>query len=200
MGHKLFKAEQVADLQSALTELWHRSRGSTVPSDNELEELVAAQHGANFDLWHEEDASRDPLADDRAIARGKRKIDGLNQERNDLVERIDAVLLENFPEMNPAACLNSETPAMIVDRLSILALKVYHTQQEAQRGTAGEEHQRRNRQRLEILLAQRADLTGCLRDLMAEVEAGTRRFKLYRQMKMYNDPELNPSIYGRRSG
>lgn len=189
------EADRIADLQAELTQQWHRSRAFPAGPQSELEELVAAQHGANFDLWHEEDAARDPQAGDHAIVEVKRKIDALNQERNDLVERIDAVLLESFPDMNPAAPLHSETPAMIVDRLSILALKVFHTQEEAERAAAGEEHLRRNRQRLEIVRAQRTDLTGCLRALMAELSAGTRRFQLYRQMKMYNDPDLNPSIY-----
>jgi hypothetical protein len=101
-------------------------------------------------------------------------------------------------EQNPGAPLHSETPGMMIDRLSILALKIYHTREEAQRETASEVHRARNAARLTVLEEQRRDLAECLNDLWNEVTAGTRRFKLYRQMKMYNDPELNPMVYGRR--
>jgi len=159
--------------------------------------IVMAQHRANFDLWHEEDKARDPRATDVDIARVKRAIDGLNQRRNDLVEKIDMWLLGKL-EQNEEAPLHSETPGLMIDRLSILALKIYHTREQAHRETATDVHRQRNADRLALLDEQRGDLAACLDVLWAEVLQGRRRFKLYRQMKMYNDPELNPAIYGRK--
>jgi hypothetical protein len=159
--------------------------------------IAMAQHGANFELWHEEDKARSPEATDSDIAEVKYAIDRLNQKRNDLVEKIDAWLLERL-EQNEQAPLHSETPGLMIDRLSILALKIYHTQEEEHRETATEAHRRRNADRLALLKEQRSDLAGCLDAVWSEILQGTRRFKLYRQMKMYNDPELNPAVYGRK--
>jgi Protein of unknown function (DUF4254) len=159
--------------------------------------LAVAQHRANFELWHEEDKARAPGVADAEIARVKRAIDSLNQRRNDLVEKMDVWLIGQL-EQNDAAPLHSETPGLMIDRLSILALKIYHTREESHRASATESHRLKNRKRLVLLEEQRDDLAGCLDALWAEVLAGTRRFKLYRQMKMYNDPELNPAIYGRK--
>jgi Protein of unknown function (DUF4254) len=159
--------------------------------------IVMAQHSANFDLWHEEDKARSPEATDTDIAEVKHAIDRLNQRRNDLVEKIDLWLLGRL-EQNEKAPLHSETPGLMIDRLSILALKIYHTEEEEHRETATEAHRRRNADRLALLKEQRSDLAGCLDALWGEILQGTRRFKLYRQMKMYNDPELNPAVYGRK--
>ena len=156
--------------------------------------LAIQQHRANFDLWHQEDAARNPEATDAAIAEVKHAIDRLNQQRNDLVEQIDCVLLCEAIQ-SAEAPLHSETPGLIVDRLSILALKIYHTAEEAHRDSASPQHRARNCDRLSVLLEQRQDLAVCLQDLWVQVLAGKRRFKLYRQMKMYNDPELNPVLY-----
>jgi hypothetical protein len=159
--------------------------------------LAIAQHRANFELWHEEeDKARVPGVPDAEIVRVKRAIDRLNQRRNDLVEQIDVRLMEGLRQP-PEAPLHSETPGLMIDRLSILALKIYHTCEEARRASANAEHRRRNAERLALLMEQRQDLAGCLNVLWTQVLEGTRRFKLYRQMKMYNDPELNPAVYGR---
>ena len=163
-------------------------------------QLVEAQHRANFDLWHEEDKARDTDANDADIARVKHSIDAINQRRNDLVEALDRILLAAAPQQSSSAPLNSETPGLIIDRLSILALKLYHTGEESQRASATEAHRQKNRDRLDLLTEQRTDLAACLDTLWAEVQRGTRRFKLYRQLKMYNDPELNPVLYTRRTG
>jgi hypothetical protein len=128
--------------------------------------------------------------------RVKHAIDTLNQRRNDLVEKMDVWLIDRL-EQDPAAPLHSETPGLMIDRLSILALKIYHTHEEAHRASATEEHRSRNASRLALLEEQRDDLAACLDALWSDVLAGRRRFKLYRQMKMYNDPELNPAVYGR---
>lgn len=159
-----------------------------------LERLVLDQHQANFDLWHCEDQARDPYATDAAIVATKRSIDRLNQRRNDLVERLDLALLAAAVP-NPTAPLHSETPGLIVDRLSILSLKRFHTEEQLHRSTP--EHRALNQRRLGLLNEQRADLAGCLALLWNEVLGGQRRFKLYRQLKMYNDPALNPVLYGK---
>src|ERR1039457_6672538 len=160
--------------------------------------LVARQHKANFDLWHIEDEARAPGASDAEIADVKRRIDRTNQLRNDLVEELDRTMqswLEERGLPNEAAPLQSESPGLMIDRLSILALKIYHTREEAEREGAPVGHAVRNRERSGILKEQRDDLAGCLKALWEETLAGTRRFKLYRQLKMYNDPTLNPAIY-----
>ena len=189
----------ITRMQDEMTAALHSTEGKLEIETNAdgLMALAMAQHRANFELWHEEDKARAPGVSDAEIARVKRAIDVLNQRRNDLVEKMDVWLIDRL-EQNSGAPLHSETPGLMVDRLSILALKMYHTHEEAYRVSATEAHRRRNRERLALLEEQRNDLAGCLDALWAEVLGGTRRFKLYRQMKMYNDPELNPAIYGRR--
>lgn len=191
----MLDAVSLTEMHDEKTGAWHRG-GKDAEVDN-LMGLAVAQHRANFDLWHEEDKARDPDASDAEIVKVKHAIDALNQRRNDLVQQIDELLLASAGEQNTAAPLHSETPGMMIDRLSILALKIYHTQEEAHRNSATDAHRRKNVARLGVLEEQRADLAGCLDALWKEVIAGTRRFKLYRQMKMYNDPELNPAIYKR---
>lgn len=194
-----------AQAMEAATALWHNgpTAGSGLDSgisppagDCDLDTMLLRLHRANFDLWHEEDKARDPAATDAQIAAVKRNIDRLNQSRNDLMEQCDRLLLaclESAPV--ETAPLHSETPGMMLDRLSILSLKIYHTRVEADRSAAPTGHRQRNQERLLVLQAQRQDLADCLAGLWAEVRHGTRRFKLYRQLKMYNDPSLNPAIY-----
>ena len=161
-------------------------------------ERVARQHRANFDLWHIEDEARTPGATDAALADVKRRIDSTNQLRNDLAEELDRALMDWLAPQglpNAAAALHSESPGLMIDRLSIQALKIYHTREETERGDAPSGHGERNRDRLAVLLEQRTDLAACLDALWRETLAGMRRFKLYRQLKMYNDPSLNPAIY-----
>ncbi|MBS1816024.1 MAG: DUF4254 domain-containing protein [Acidobacteria bacterium] len=176
------------------TARWH-SEKETLPQAASLDALVLHLHRANFDLWHEEDKARDRSAADAEIVATKHAIDRINQTRNDTVEQIDGFLLSSLSGQNQAAPMNSETPGLILDRLSILALKIFHTAEEAARQDATEEHRNRNRGRLAMLQEQSADLTLCLQQLWDAVLAGERRFKLYRQLKMYNDPALNPFLY-----
>jgi hypothetical protein len=197
----MLNATSIARLHEDLTIDWHEpgliseSNPLTKTQSDAFTALVAAEHRENFDLWHEEDKARDPLAPDAELARVKHAIDRLNQRRNDLVEKMDEWLIANLPDQDPTAPLHSETPGIIVDRLSILALKIFHTRIEIHRDDASEAHHHRNEARLAVLEEQARDLAGCLDALFAAVIAGTRRFKIYRQMKMYNDPELNPAVY-----
>jgi hypothetical protein len=194
-----FSAVEIASLQDRATRLWHDDAFNVVATGRPLHDTVVAQHRANFDLWHTEDRARAPHATDADIAAVKHAIDRFNQTRNDLAEQCDTMLLEalrptNLP--NPAADLNSESPGLMIDRLSILALKIFHTKEEIDRPNAPPGHTGRNRQRLALLTEQRNDLLHCLDQLWSDVLAGKRRFKIYRQLKMYNDPTLNPAIYG----
>jgi len=191
----MFSATEIAHLQDAATAEWHVH--PSTPPESDLTGLVMQQHRANFDLWHEEDAARSPDAPDATIADVKHAIDRLNQQRNDLVECIDLALLDQAGPQNESAPLHSETPGLIVDRLSILALKIYHTAEEAHRESASDQHRTRNLERLFILEHQRDDLAACLDILWQQILRGERRFRLYRQMKMYNDPDLNPVLYSR---
>ena len=158
--------------------------------------MTAEQHLANFRLWHVEDLARVRSAADGDIANAKRGIDKINQQRNDLAEQLDVLLLESLGDsQNATATLHSETPGMMIDRLSILSLKLYHTHEEIARVDAPPGHAERNAQRFAILDTQRSDLASCLDQLWRAIETGERCFKVYRQMKMYNDPSLNPALY-----
>ncbi len=195
----MLSPERIIELHDRLVAEWHRDVLASPESDPVLA-LVALQHQANFELWHIEDEARRPGASDAELAEVKRRIDSTNQRRNDAVEELDRYLLSQLASRglpNPEAPLHSETPGLMIDRLSILALKIYHTREEACRNDAPAGHVERNCERLAILEEQRADLTACFDNIWAEVLAGKRRFKLYRQLKMYNDPTLNPAIYGK---
>lgn len=206
----MLSAEQIVEAQDGETRALHQVEAavSVAKADAGPErradwlDAVRRQHRANNELWHIEDEARAPGASDADLAGVKRRVDVINQLRNDLAEELDRVLLgwlgpKGLP--NPAAELNSESPGLMIDRLSILALKIYHTREEAERAGAPEGHAERNLERLAILEEQRRDLAACLDALWRETLEGTRRFKLYRQLKMYNDPALNPAIYSASS-
>ncbi len=192
----MLQLSPILALYDQATTLWHQDpEASPKAAADDLTRLALHHHRANFDLWHQEDQARDPQATDQVIAAVKHRIDTLNQRRNDLVEQIDTFLFTAAQEQNDAAPLHSETPGLILDRLSILSLKRFHTAEEAHRSTATDQHRQRNQDRLAILDQQSADLAQCLDHLWTEILTGRRRFKLYRQLKMYNDPDLNPVLY-----
>lgn len=150
--------------------------------------------------WHLEDLVRDPhIRPDDALSL-KRRIDRSNQDRTDLVESIDSYFRQTYSEVTPLpdARLNTESPAWAVDRLSILALKIYHMKEETGRADASEEHRSRCSAKLGVLLEQRADLSLAIDQLLEDIAAGRKYMKVYRQMKMYNDPATNPVLYGRK--
>jgi hypothetical protein len=193
-----FSSSQVTSLHDRCTASWHREVPAVPPSLAGLERAVAEQHLANFELWHAEDSARTPEASDHDIAHIKHFIDRANQRRNDLTEQCDVLLLNFLSQQNlpvPGAELHSESPGLILDRLSILSLKLFHTREEIDRPGAPPGHSERNRERLRILLEQRDDLAASLDRLWQQVLNGRRSFKLYRQLKMYNDPALNPAVY-----
>lgn len=162
---------------------------------------IRANHYHNRLLWREEDQARRTDVDAEAIAASKRAIDRHNQLRNDAVEALDEALLTRLAERWPCppsgARLSSETAGAMIDRLSVLALKIFHMRAQAHRAEAGAAHMAACAARLNRLTAQRDDLAGCLDRLLRETVAGIARFKVYRQFKMYNDPTLNPWLYGR---
>src|SRR5271155_3963095 len=193
---------QILPLHDRCTVAWHHHVPAVPASLTGFERTVAEQHLANFELWHAEDDARTPEASDHHLASIKRFIDHANQRRNDLSEQCDVFLLNFLSQRDlpaPSAELHSESPGLILDRLSILSLKLFHTREEVDRADAPAGHRERNLQRLHILEEQRDDLAGALDRLWQQVLDRQRRFKLYRQLKMYNDPALNPAVYSPRS-
>ena len=159
-------------------------------------------HMYNFRLWHIEDSVRQPGAADHVIAQSKRAIDTFNQQRHEHIEQLDTWLFVYLYEHNPRPLCNpelhSETPGNLLDRLSILTLKVYYMGREAERQDATVVHRQTCQQRLTVLEEQRDDIYGCLCRLCLDLWSGRKAFKVYRQFKMYNDPDLNPEIYRHR--
>lgn len=163
-----------------------------------LEHLLYLKCWIDTAQWHMEDVIRNPNIDPREGLYWKRRIDRQNQERTDTVEFIDSYYLQKFAEVTPLADakVNSESPAWAIDRLSILALKIYHMEQETKRTDVSKAHQDACQLKLDVLLEQRKDLSQSIDELLADIEAGKKYMKVYKQMKMYNDPNLNPVLYG----
>lgn len=187
-------AEAVVHHQAEWTVRWHEN--PTPPETGLPLALVEQNHRMNFDLWHEEDKARRDDLGAEPVRRAKRAIDRSNQARNDAIEQLDAWFLSQWPPAHLAGPLHSETPGMMVDRLSILALKLHHMRIEAARESVTEEHRRKCSDKCAVLDEQLGDLKTCLQELLEQLLAGTRRFKIYRQLKMYNDTTLNPQLYG----
>ena len=162
-----------------------------------LEHLLYLKCWIDTVQWHMEDVVRNPAIDPKDGLYWKRRIDESNQYRTDTVEYIDSYFLQKYQtiEALPSAKINTESPAWAIDRLSILALKIYHMEQETLRSDASEAHISACQQKLNILLEQRTDLSQSIDELLTAIESGEKYMKVYKQMKMYNDPELNPVLY-----
>jgi hypothetical protein len=161
-----------------------------------IEHLLYRKNWIDTVQWHYEDIIRDPEIEPNAALTLKRKIDASNQDRTDLVEYIDSYFLNKYQsvEIKERATINTESPAWAIDRLSILALKVYHMNEEATRTEASPEHLEKCKTKLAVLLEQRTDLSIAIDQLLADIESGNKYMKVYKQMKMYNDDELNPVL------
>lgn len=165
-----------------------------------IEHTLHAKNWIDAVQWHLEDIIRDPEIDPVAALALKRRIDRSNQDRTDMVEELDTYFREKYNDVVPAtdATINTESPAWALDRLSILALKIYHMQVEVNRTDAEPAHIAKCQAKLDVLLEQRIDLTTAIDQLLDDIAAGKKYMKVYRQMKMYNDPETNPVLYGNK--
>lgn len=165
-----------------------------------LDALLYDKNMVDTVQWHLEDIIRAPQIDPVEALEIKRRIDRSNQVRTDMVEYIDSYLLDKYKDVEPApdARINTETPAWAIDRLSILALKIYHMREQAERADVDEAHRAACSQKLATLLAQQVDLSTAIEELLEDIEAGRKYMKTYKQMKMYNDPALNPVLYGNK--
>ncbi|MEM6718274.1 MAG: DUF4254 domain-containing protein [Bacteroidota bacterium] len=168
------------------------------PKDK-IEHLLYRKNWIDTVQWHYEDIIRDPNIDPVAALELKRLIDASNQDRTDTVEYIDSYFLQKYNDVQAkeTATINSESPAWAIDRLSILALKIYHMQEEADREDASEAHRAKCQDKLTILLEQRVDLSTAIDQLITDIENGDKYMKVYKQMKMYNDDDLNPVLYNK---
>lgn len=162
-----------------------------------IEYLLYAKNWVDTVQWHYEDIVRDPNIDPVAALDLKRKIDASNQVRTDMVEFIDSYFLQKYKEVQvkPNAKINTESPAWAIDRLSILALKIYHMSEEANRVEATPEHRAKCQEKLNVLLDQKSDMFTSISELLTDISSGDKYMKVYKQMKMYNDEELNPVLY-----
>ena len=196
----MFKASELLEQQLNEVVQWHvKAPEPDYVEASDFPNLVSMQHYVNFELWHQEDMARDPNAPDSKIAAVKRAIDVLNQRRNDMIEQMDQYLLDALQSKNikytADAEMNSETPGSIIDRLSINALKIYHMDEEIQRLDVTDEHRKKCSGKFSVLQDQRNDLKKSLETLLADLSSGKKRLKVYQQMKMYNDENLNPVLY-----
>jgi hypothetical protein len=193
----MIDVKQITALHANTTRLWHFQGIDNTQAG--VLRLVCEEHKYNFLLWHEEDVARSPDVSDVRIAAVKRAIDGINQRRNDAIEQIDDYLKQQLDARGIRAAvgakLNTETPGQAIDRLSILALRIYHMEEQLERDDVDSDHIVRVQGKLDVLHTQHGDLSGSLQELLSDIFAGRKRLKLYRQFKMYNDPTLNPYLY-----
>jgi uncharacterized protein DUF4254 len=191
---------EITRLQGELVIRWHE-RDIDFPHEGLLG-IVCRQMSYNFLLWHEEDVARSRDVSDARIAQVKRAIDGYNQQRNDWIEKLDDWITERLAECSIVAAenapQNTETLGSTIDRLSILALRIYHLQEQRDRADATAEHRESVSRKLAVALLQLEDLTRAAQQLADDLFAGRKRHKTYRALKMYNDPALNPYLYQAR--
>ena len=198
----MINVTQINKLQRDTVDRWHHD-----PIDNPfdgLEATICKQHSFNFQLWHQEDIARSRDVSDAQIAEVKRAIDGFNQQRNDWIEKVDDEITAMLKLKDVAVAddtpLNTETPGSAIDRLSIMALRVYHLREQRDRTDADSQHIKKVEQKLAVCLMQQADLSQSLQELLNDIFAGKKKHRTYRQNKMYNDPTLNPYLYAARAG
>lgn len=165
-----------------------------------IEHLLYKKNWIDTVQWHLEDIIRDPEIDPNEALRIKRWIDRSNQERTDMVEYVDSWFLQKYGDVKiqDDARINTESPAWAIDRFSILSLKIYHMKEEANRTEASAEHRANCQKKLDVLLEQHSDLSTAIEELIEDIEAGKKYMKVYKQMKMYNDEELNPVLYKKK--
>ena len=199
----MIDVDEIGSMQIECVKRWHLE-----PIDNpfdvdgsmsSLAATVCQQHQFNYLLWHEEDIARSREVTDSQIATVKRNIDRFNQSRNDWIERIDDWITEDLSRKSiqsaEGAKLNTETPGSSMDRLSIMSLRIYHLEEQLSRVDVDESHREKVNTRLAICRLQRHDLSQSLKELLDDIYRGAKRHRTYRQMKMYNDPTLNPYLY-----
>lgn len=184
---------------------YHKTDNVDAPMSNPykaqtIENVLYLKNWIDTVQWHLEDIIRNPEIDPVEALAIKRRIDKSNQDRTDLVERIDSYFLEKYGNVSvkPTAVINTESPAWAIDRLSILALKIFHMRKEVERKDVTADHQSACQKKLDVLLEQREDLSSAIDQLIKDIENGDRYMKVYKQMKMYNDPNLNPILYGKK--
>lgn len=193
-------ARKTADKQANYIAKWHAAIGVELPHlESGIESVIIDQSRLNYLLWHEEDEARRSDVDDAKIAQVKRSIDRLNQQRNDYIERIDEAVLRAVEEEGVHASegipMNTETPGSVFDRLSIAALRLYHLKEQVERTDVDKIHIEKVEASIKRVTEQRTDLIDSLVVLLDDIFNGRKRLKVYRQLKLYNDPNLNPAVY-----
>ena len=199
----MIPVDEIVSMQIDCVERWHHepiSNSFSVDGDNTSVLATACQqHQFNYLLWHEEDIARSREVTDAQIANVKRNIDRYNQARNDWIEKLDDWITENLNQQSiriaADARLNTETPGSAMDRLSIMSLRIYHLDEQFSRDDVDDAHREKVNTRLAICRLQQHDLSQSLKELLADIYGGVKRHRTYRQMKMYNDPTLNPYMY-----
>ena len=188
---------KIVELQTDAVERWHEE--SIDNPHQGIESTICQQHSFNYQLWHEEDIARSRDVTDAEIARVKRSIDQFNQQRNDWIEKVDDEITNAVDKagvaVDSSVPMNTETPGSTIDRLSILSLRIYHLKEQLERDDVSQEHLDSVTQKIAICLLQQDELKNALQQLLDDIFAGKKRHRTYRQLKMYNDPALNPYLY-----
>ena len=190
---------KIVKLQTDTVERWHKEAIDNLYQG--IEATICQQHSFNYQLWHEEDIARSRDVTDTEIARVKRSIDQFNQQRNDWIEKVDdeitLAIKKSGVTSEADAPMNTETPGSTIDRLSILSLRIYHLREQLQRDDVSQEHLDSVQQKIAICLLQQEELKIALQQLIDDIFAGKKKHRTYRQLKMYNDPALNPYLYNK---
>ncbi len=196
----MLKANYILSIFEKSVKEWHEKIESKYDKDS-MEDILYSKNQIDTIQWHVEDEIRRPDLPAVELVKFKREIDSLNQKRTDLVEKLDDYFYNQFINVKKVenSKMNSETPAWLIDRMSILELKIFHMDEQVHRTDTTEVHVETCRKKLEILFEQKNDLSICLDDLLLELGEGKKYMKVYRQMKMYNDQNLNPSLYKNKS-